>query len=64
MRKGENMTNIVNGNNKYDAQDENKKWKQKLKEAREKFLKDLTEENAELAKLMKLGTQTMAKHLK
>ena len=45
-------------------QDENKKWKQKLKEEKEKFYKNLSEENAELAKLMKLGTQTMAKHLK
>ena len=35
MRKGENMTNIVIGNNKYDNQDENKKWTQKLKEAKE-----------------------------
>ncbi len=43
---------------------EDKKWKQKLKEEKEKFLKNLSEENAELAKLMKLGTQTMGKHLK
>ncbi len=45
-------------------QDQDKKWKQKLKEEKEKFLKNLSEENAELAKLMKLGTQTMGKHLK
>ena len=40
---------------------EDKKWKQKLKEEKEKFLKNLSEENAELAKLMKLGTQTKEK---
>ena len=44
-----------------DNLNQDKKWKQKLKEEKEKFLKNLSEENAELAKLMKLGTQTKEK---